>query len=422
MSSFYKFDKRLEELAREAEALSSAAFLRVSDTEEYNQQKVLAAFTKHNLAYSHFEGTTGYGYGDRGREVLDEIWAEVFEAEEALVRHNFVNGTHAILTALFAVLRPGDTMVSLTGAVYDTLTQGIEGENNGSLRDFGVEFIKCELLRGNSIDWDSATPLLKSAKVAYLQRSRGYSDRGVLTIDDIEAAVIKIREINPLAVIVVDNCYGEFTEMREPSAVGADLVIGSLIKNPGGGIADTGGYIAGKAQYIEQAAFRLTTPGLGKEVGCTLDQTKKMVRGLFEAPRVTAAALKTSIFTVALMKLLGFVTSPQINSKRSDIITAVNFESEARAISFCKGIQMGSPVDSHLSPEPWDMPGYDDKVIMSAGAFTMGASIELSADAPMREPYTVFVQGGLNYYSAKAGVLIAVSEMIRTGALVLEDR
>ncbi len=421
MSNYYNFDERLNELANEAEKLSADAFLRISDIEEYNQQRVLASFTKHRLAYSHFEGTTGYGYGDRGREVLDEIWADVFGAEDALVRHNFVNGTHAILTALFAVLRPGERMVSLTGAVYDTLTQAIEGKNNGSLCDFGVEFIKCELLYGNSIDWDSATPLLKTAKVAYLQRSRGYSDRGVLTIDDIKVAIEKIREINPDAIVVVDNCYGEFTEKREPCAVGADLVIGSLIKNPGGGIADTGGYIAGKAKYIEQAAYRLTTPGIGKEVGCTLDQTKKMVRGLFEAPRVTAAALKTSVFTVAIMKLMGFVTSPDINSKRSDIITAVNFESEARAISFCKGIQMGSPVDSHLSPEPWDMPGYDDKVIMSAGAFTMGASIELSADAPMREPYTVFVQGGLNYYSAKAGVLIAISEMIKSGSLKIGE-
>ncbi len=417
--NFFQIDPYLQKIAKQAEEKCAARFAQIDEIAEYNQLKVLSAFNRQGLSETHFVGSTGYGYGDRGREVLDAVFAEVMGCEDALVRHNFVSGTHALTTALFGVLRPGDVMVSITGSLYDTMEEviGIRGENTGSLKDFGVHYRQLNLLPDGTPDYEQIAEAVKGVKVAYVQRSRGYALRPSLRISEIEKLCKAVRAGNPDAIIMVDNCYGEFVEEREPTQAGADLIIGSLIKNAGGGIAQTGGYIAGRKDLVELCAYRLTSPGMGKEVGCTLGQTRNMFMGLFFAPDVVENAVKTAVFASAYFELLGFEVYPKFDEPRTDIIQAVTLGSEAGLVAFCQGVQKGSPVDAFVQPEPWAMPGYDSPVIMAAGAFTMGASIELSADGPIREPYAVWLQGGLTYHSGKMGILLAAQSMLESGAI-----
>lgn len=421
MTDFFHIDEKLLALANKAEELCAPSFAEVECIAAYNEAKVLKAFIDHKVSDTHFKGTTGYGYDDIGRDTLDAVFAQIVGTEDALVRYNFVSGTHALSVALFGVLRKGDVMVSVTGKPYDTLEEviGIRGEGNGSLRDFGIEYREVPLTEEGLVDLASLKKSLQGAKVAYLQRSRGYSLRPSLTMDVMKDVIQEIRAVNPEAIVMVDNCYGEFVDLVEPTQIGADIIIGSLIKNPGGGIAETGGYIAGRRDLIEQCSYRLTCVGMGKEVGCTLGQNRGMFLGLFLAPHTVANALKTSIFATCLFELLGYEVFPKYGEKRSDIIASLKLGNEENLIAFCQGIQSGSPVDAYLSPEPWDMPGYDSKVIMAAGAFTMGASIELSADAPLKEPYAVWMQGGLTYQTGKIGVLSATQRMLEKGLLNL---
>ncbi|MBC5786529.1 aminotransferase class I/II-fold pyridoxal phosphate-dependent enzyme [Clostridium facile] len=421
IENFFSIDGKLLKLAQQAEVEAQEAFAQIEENSAYNEAKVLKAFIDNRVSESHFAGSTGYGYGDRGREALDAVFAQALGAEDALVRHNFVSGTHALTTALFGVLRAGDTMVSITGKPYDTMEEviGIRGEGNGSLKDFGVSYRQVDLLENGEPDYDRIPEVVKGAKVVYLQRSRGYSLRPSFTIEVIGKMIAAARSTNPDAIVVVDNCYGEFVEKKEPLAVGADLIIGSLIKNPGGGIAETGGYIAGRKDLVELCSYRLTCPGMGKEVGCTLGQSRSMFMGLFFAPSVVANALKTSCFALKLFELLGFEVYPKCGDPRTDIIAAIQLGTPEGLVAFCQGIQKGSPVDAFVAPEPWDMPGYDSEVIMAAGAFTLGASIELSADAPLKEPYAVWLQGGLTYASGKTGILLAAQSMLEKGLLKL---
>lgn len=411
----YNFDSKLREFAEQAEANCAEAFKKIDETAEYCGAKVLKAFSDNRVSEPCFYGSTGYGYGDIGRETIDKVFAQVLGAEDALVRSNFVSGTHALSVALFGILRTGDKMISITGKPYDTLEEviGLAGEKgNGSLMDFGIEYGQVDLLDGGIPDYEKITEAVKGAKVAYIQRSRGYSLRPAFTVDNIEKMIKAVKKGNPDAVIMVDNCYGEFVEEREPTDVGADIIIGSLIKNAGGGISRTGGYIAGRADLVELCSYRLTCVGMGKEVGCTLGMNREILLGLFFAPDVVAAAIRTSAFASELFTLMGYKCSPRKDDKRGDIITAVELGDEAHLTAFCRGIQKGAPVDSFVTPEPWDMPGYTSQVIMAAGAFTMGASIELSADAPIREPFAVWMQGGITYTSGKLGVMLAAQEML----------
>ena len=417
IKQIYGFDDKLLDFANQAEERCKESFSRIDSIAEYCGAKVLKAFADNHVSESCFYGSTGYGYGDVGREVIDKVFAQVLGTEDALVRFNFVSGTHALSTALFGVLRTGDKIVSITGKPYDTLEEviGIAGKKgNGSLMDYGVEYGQVDLLPDGSPDYKEISIAVKGARVAYIQRSRGYSLRPAFTINDIEKMVKAIKSGAPDAIIMVDNCYGEFVETCEPSAVGVDIIIGSLIKNAGGGIARTGGYIAGRADLVELCSYRLTCVGMGKEVGCTLGMNREILLGLFMAPDVVAAALKTSAFASELFTMLGYECSPRKNDARGDIITAIKLGSADKLCAFCRGIQSGAPVDAFLTPEPWDMPGYTDKVIMAAGAFTMGASIELSADAPLREPYAVWMQGGITYTTGKLGVLLAAQELIKS--------
>ncbi len=416
INELYGFSPRLAELAQQAEENCREAFARIDAVAEYNGAKVLKAFSDNKVSEPCFYGSTGYGYGDMGREVIDKVFAQALGTEDALVRFNFVSGTHALSVALFGVLRTGDKMVSITGKPYDTLEEviGISGEKgNGSLMDYGVEYAQVDLNEDGSPKLDEITVAVKGAKIAYIQRSRGYSLRGAFTVSDIEKMINAAKKGNPDIMIMVDNCYGEFVEEREPSAVGADIMIGSLIKNAGGGIARTGGYIAGRANLVELCSYRLTCVGMGKEVGCTLGMNREMLLGLFFAPDVVASAIKTSAFASELFTMLGYECSPRKDDPRGDIITAVKLGDEEHLTAFCRGIQKGAPVDSFVTPEAWDMPGYSSKVIMAAGAFTNGASIELSADAPIREPFAVWMQGGITYTSGKLGVMLAAQEMLK---------
>jgi cystathionine beta-lyase family protein involved in aluminum resistance len=421
---FFKLNENLIKAAAEATKLCRSVFLEIDKITEYNSLKVLSAFIDNGVSETHFYGSTGYGYGDRGREVLDAVFAQIFCAEDALVRHNFLSGTHALTTALFGVLRPNDILLACTGKPYDTLEEviGIRGDGMGSLKDFGVQYKQVELLQDGNFDIEGIIKALKdyNIKALYIQRSRGYSLRPSLTIEKIEKLCMAVKAISPHTCIMVDNCYGELVETKEPLEVGADLIIGSLIKNPGGGMADTGGYIAGKKKYVELAAYRLTSPGMGKEVGCTLNQSKGMFKGLFFAPHVTAQALKTAVFTAALFELLGFEVTPNYHEQRTDIIQTIKLGSSEALVAFCQGMQKGAPVDSFVAPEAWDMPGYDSKVIMAAGTFTMGASIELSADAPLKPPFAAWMQGGLTYETGKMGVLLAAQSMLEKGFVEFE--
>lgn len=413
----FKFSEKINSAAETAIDLVKPQFAELDRLCEYNGQRVLKAFIDNRVSDIHLKGTTGYGYDDEGRDKLDKVFAQVLGAEDALVRHNFVNGTHALTTALFGVLRPKDTLLSVTGMPYDTMQEVILGENCGSLKDFGVNFAMIPLLDNGMPNYEEITRRAPEARLAYIQRSRGYSLRPSFDIATISEIIRAIRNGNNDCVIMVDNCYGELVEDREPTAVGADLIVGSLIKNLGGGIAETGGYIAGRSELIEQCSYRLTCPGAGREVGCSLNQMRGMYMGLFHAPEAVCAALKTSVFAAAFFGQLGFEAFPKYNEKRTDIIAALKLGDPEKLIAFCEGIQSGSPIDSFVSPEPWDMPGYDSKVIMAAGAFTMGASIELSADAPLREPYAVWLQGGLTFTTGKTGIMLAAQKMAEKGLL-----
>lgn len=422
MQGYFEIDDKIRELAEQAENACEEQFSEIERTAKINSEKVLYSFIKNRVSEACLKGTNGYGYGDIGRDTADRVFADALGAEDALVRHNFVNGTHALSTALFGVLRPGDTLLCVTGKPYDTLEEviGISGESGkGSLKDFGIDYDQVDLLDDGIPDYDSIKRKSKNAKVVYIQRSRGYSLRPSLDIKTIERIINSAKEGNPDTVVMVDNCYGEFAEDREPADVGADLMIGSLIKNPGGGIAQTGGYIAGKADLVEMCADRLTCVGMGKEVGCSLNMTREMLLGFFLAPQTVCEALKTSVFACRFFELLGFETLPKSHEKRTDIIASVLLKNEENLTAFCQGIQKGSPVDSFAVPEAWDMPGYDSKVIMAAGAFTMGASIELSADAPIREPFAAWLQGGITYPTGRLGVMLAAEEMRKKGYLNL---
>lgn len=419
MTPFFSIDKKIEDASSMAIRRCKEQFSRTEEITEYNQLKVQSAFIEFGVSESHFSASTGYGYGDRGREILDKVWAKVFCAEDALVRHNFTCGTHTLTVALFGVLRPGDKMLSVTGTPYDTIHNviGIKGSGMGSLIDFGVIYDEIQL-KNECLDYEAIEKAVDSSvSMVYLQRSRGYTLRHSLSISEIEKVVKIIKKKNPNTIVMVDNCYGEFVEKREPCEAGADLIAGSLIKNAGGGIATTGGYIAGRKDLVEKCSYRLTTPGLGKEIGSTHGLNRELFMGLFYAPHTVGEAVKSATFIAALFDLFGYETIPKYDEERHDIVQSLGLENPESLIAFCQGIQSGSPVDSFVSPEPWDMPGYDNKVIMAAGAFTLGSSIELSADAPIRPPYFAWIQGGLNFHSAKICAKLAAQRMLEKGLL-----
>lgn len=405
----------VRDLAAKCEIRLAPRFAEIDEVSMKCTERVMEAFQEFKVSDSCFAGTTGYGYDDLGRETLDKVWARVFGAESALVRIGFVNGTHAIASAIFAALKPGDTLMSTMGAPYDTLRTaiGISGDAFGSLRFYGVDYHQVNTLDGapDMASIRRAAEGLQPA-AALIQRSRGYDARRALTVDEIGEIVRTIKSVSPDTACIVDNCYGEFTDVIEPTMVGADLIAGSLIKNPGGGLAPTGGYIAGREDLVSNAANRLTVPGIGGECGSTLGNNRALFQGLFMAPHTTAQALKTVALCAAMLEELGFKTEPGAMEKRSDIIQTITLETPENLKRFCKGIQSGSPVDSYVTPEPWAMPGYEDEVIMAAGAFIQGSSIELSCDGPMREPYFAFLQGGLTYESGKLGIMNAIAEML----------
>lgn len=404
------------EMAERAQAKLGARFAEIDNVAEKNTLRVMAAFQDNRVSEGCFAGTTGYGYDDIGRDVLDKIYAQIFGAEAALVRINFVNGTHALTAAMFALVKPGDTILAATGAPYDTLRTaiGISGDSFGSLKFYGVNYAQVELAPSGEPDYDAIAKACKDKSVTavMVQRSRGYGERKALSVEEIGRICSTVKAVNPSINVMVDNCYGEFTDVIEPTHVGADIIAGSLIKNPGGGLAPTGGYIAGKKELVDRAAMRLTTPGIGGECGSTLGNNRLLFQGLFMAPHIVAQALKTACFCAAMMDELGLESSPAYDEPRSDIIQMIKLGSPENMQRFCIGIQAGAPVDSYVTPEPWAMPGYDCPVIMAAGAFIQGSSIELSADGPIREPYMVYMQGGLTYESGKLGIMMAVSAML----------
>jgi cystathionine beta-lyase family protein involved in aluminum resistance len=405
-------------LFKKAENDIKTMFDYVDEIVEYNQYKVLFNMQKNKLSDIHFNGTTGYGYDDIGRDTIEKIFAGIFGAEDALVRSQIVSGTHAIALCLFSNLRPGDELIFACGEPYDTLKE-IIGDNvksEGSLMDYGISYKKISLQGNGKIDMEALLSSITNAtKMVMIQRSKGYDYRQSLFINDINEAITNIKNRNKNIIVFVDNCYGEFTEFNEPTEVGADLIAGSLIKNAGGGIAPTGGYVIGKRELVEKAAYKLYAPGIGKRVGPTLGVNRLILQGLFLAPDIVGNALKGSILISRVMELLGYDVLPKYNNKRTDIVQAVKFNDENELITFIQGIQEGSPVDSFVAPEPWDMPGYEDKVIMAAGGFIQGSSIELSADAPIRKPYIAYIQGGLSYSQIKLSIMIAVNNMIKKG-------
>ncbi len=406
---------RVYELAKQAEEEIKPQFELIDCIAMSNTRKVMTAFQDNKVSDSCFAGTSGYGYDDLGREVLDKVYAQVFCTEAALVRIGFVNGTHALSAALFAMLKPGDTLLSVTGLPYDTLRNaiGIEGDCHGSLKFYGINYKQVDLKDGEP-DFESIKAALsdKTITAVLIQRSRGYENRKAFSAEEIGEICKTVKSVAPNVNVMVDNCYGEFTGEHEPTEYGVDLMAGSLIKNPGGGLAPTGGYIVGRKELVENAAMRLTTPGIGGECGATLGNNRLLFQGLFVAPHVVAQAIKTMVFCSAMMSKLGFESSPAPDEQRNDIIQMVTLGSAENMKKFCRGIQGGAPVDSYVSPEPWQMPGYNVPVIMAAGAFVQGSSIELSADGPMREPYMLYVQGGITYESGKLGIMMAVNEML----------
>ena len=413
------FSKKIQDLALEAERALAAQFWHVDEVAFLNTQKVMDAFRTHRVSDSCFQSTSGYGYDDRGREVLEEVWADVMGAEAAIVRQTIISGTHALSIGLFGILRPGDVMYSVAGKPYDTLEEviGLSGTpGNGSLRDFGVDYEQTDLNPDGTFNFaeieDKLCVLGARAKMVFVQRSKGYLNRKTLSVDEIGELVKFVKNISPETYVVVDNCYGEFVETKEPCAVGADLVIGSLIKNPGGGMAETGGYLAGTRRAVELASYRMTSVGIGAEAGATLGQNKSMFKGLFYAPHTVAQALKTAHLAAYMFEKLGYVVEPRWDEERHDIIQSVIMGTAEGLCAFCRGIQAGSPVDAFVTPEPWAMPGYGDQVIMAAGTFVQGSSIELSADGPLRAPYTAFFQGGLTYESGRIGIMSAAQSVL----------
>ena len=404
-------------MAEAAEARCKNRFQEIDRVAFQNTERVLDAFRRHRVSETCLGTTTGYGYDDAGRETLDRIYADLLGTESALVRIGFVNGTHALTAALFALAKPGEHLLSATGLPYDTLQEalGIRGEAFGSLRYYGIGYEQVELAPDGAPDYAAIAEAAARPGTAgvLIQRSRGYADRRALGVEEIAEIVRVVRNVNPDCSIMVDNCYGEFTEALEPGHVGADLMAGSLIKNPGGGIAPAGGYVAGREALVQRAASRLTTPGIGGECGATLGVNRQLFQGLFLAPHTVAQALKTAVFCAAMMEALGIPSAPGVDDPRPDIIQTVRLGSAERMKRFCRGIQKGAPVDAFVTPEPWAMPGYEDPVIMAAGAFIQGSSIELSADGPIREPYNVYLQGGLTYESGRLGVLMAVEELLK---------
>ncbi len=410
-----QISQKARALAQQAEEDLKEQFITVDTIAQANAEKVLDAFQTHRVAEGDFVGTTGYGYDDMGRDKLESIYAHIFRSEDALVRLQFVNGTHAITCALFGALKPGDDLLYAVGAPYDTIQSaiGIVGNAPGSLKAYGIGYRQVELTADEKPDLPAIAAAVADRKVkaVVIQRSRGYATRASLSVAEIGAICDAVHSVRHDVSILVDNCYGEFVELLEPTEVGADLVMGSLIKNPGGGLAPMGGYLAGRHDLIEGAAMRLTVPGIGKECGASLGNSRSLYQGLFLAPHVTAQAVKTALFAARMMELLGYRTDPLSTQTRHDIIQMIHFGAPEPLKKFCKGIQLGAPVDSYVTPEPWDMPGYDTPVIMAAGAFIQGSSIELSCDAPMREPYTAYLQGGLTYESGKLGILLAVESL-----------
>ncbi len=404
----------MKELAKQVEQEIKPIFEEIDKICEINSQKVLEAFQKCDLQEAHLNSSTGYGIDEPGRNKIEEIYSHVFKAEDALVRTQMISGTHALAVTLFALLRPGDTMVSLTGAPYDTLQTviGNSGNSKSSLKSFGIKYEQIELVN-NEFDINAIKERLskKDVKLVEIQRSRGYSTRKSLTIEKIEKAIKAIREVNKDVIIMVDNCYGEFVEDREPIEVGADIAVGSLMKNLGAGIANTGSYIVGKKDLIELCAERLTSPGVGKEIGPSLNQNPLLLKGLFFAPSVVSSAVKTMVFASRMLEKLGYNVEPMYNEKRADIVQTIHLGTEEKLVKFCQGIQMGSPIDSNVLPYPGDMGGYEDKVIMAAGTFTQGSTIELSCDGPLREPYIAYMQGGLTYQYGKLGIMKAIEFM-----------
>ncbi len=404
-------------LVQDAEKAVSAQFQKIDETAEFNQIKVLNTFSRHRVSEAHLGYSTGYGYDDLGRDTLEAIYADVFGTEAALVRHSIVSGTHALCSCLFGLLRPGDTMLSATGAPYDTLEEiiGKRGSGNGSLKEWGINYKEVALKPDGLIDLDALSTALtdKTVRLVELQRSKGYAWRPSYTLDDMKDAISLIKEKRPDVIVMVDNCYGEFVEKEEPTQIGADIIAGSLIKNPGGGLALTGGYLAGKKECVEQISYRLTSPGIGSEVGASLGMNRHMYQGFFMAPHIVAQSLKIAVLASKVFEVLGFEVSPKAEDKRGDIIQSIKFNNPDLLCAFCRGIQRGAPIDSFVTPEPWDMPGYDNQVIMAAGAFVSGSSIEISADGPIRPPYAAYMQGGLTYESGKLSVLCAAENVIR---------
>ena len=424
MTDFFEISDRVKELSEIATEKSQEAFKKIDAMAEYNQQKVLSAFIKHRVDETDFNTTTGYGYSDKGRDKLDLMVADIFGAESSFIRAGALAcGTHTLGICLYGVLRPGDTMVAVTGMPYDTIQPviGIDGKSKGegTLADFGIKYDQIDLTSDDQIDYDAIEEKCKdeSVRMIYIQRSRGYSLRHTISVAEIKKVCDIVHRVSKRAIVMVDNCYGEFTEKLEPTNVGADLMAGSLIKNPGGGIAPSGGYIAGRKDLVDLCGYRLTVPGLGTELGATLGQNRNVFMGLFHSPHVVGEAMKTAEFAATLYTELGFNVTPKPNEERHDIIEAICLNNEENLVAFCQGLQKGAPVDSYVTPEPWDMPGYDSKVIMSAGAFTSGSSIELSADAPLREPFAVWMQGGLNFHSGKIGIQLATEELFKRGLI-----
>lgn len=409
----YPFTEKILKIRDLALEKSREYFNEIDVIAEQNTLRVLECFRKHQVSDYHFRTTSGYAYNDAGREKLEAVWADLYGTEKALVRTQFVSGTHALATVLFGILRPGDELLSITGAPYDTMQSviGYAHESAGSLKDFGVTYSELPMLQ-QQVDWSNIRTAIKpTTKMVLIQRSRGYSMRSPLSVNDIKKICAEIKTVKPDCICFVDNCYGEFVETLEPTAVGADITAGSLIKNPGGGIAPTGGYIAGRADLVDLASYRLTAPGIGSEVGASLVDNRLLYQGLFMAPHITAQALKGAIFTAAFFSLLGYTTLPAIEEKRSDIIQAIELKTPEKMIAFCQGLQKYSPVDAHVRPIPSHMPGYSDAVIMAAGTFVQGASIELSADGPLRSPYAVYLQGGLTFEHSVIGVMGAAQEI-----------
>ena len=405
--------KDIIELSKKVEKEIKPQFEQIEENCERNSLKVLKAFQDNKISEVHFGSTTGYGYDDIGRDTIEKVFAQVLGAEDALVRSQFISGTHALTVALFAFLRPGDTMLSINGKPYDTLDEVIGiVENKSSLKSYGINFEKIELI-DNDFNYEEIQKTLKNKKIKLIeiQRSKGYANRKSISTEKVEKVIKAIREVDKDVIIMVDNCYCEFVGEKEPTEVGADVIVGSLIKNLGGGLAPNGAYIAGKKELVNLAAERLTAPGEGREVGPTLGINKSILQGLFFAPSVVASSLKTAVFASKMLEELGYKTEPRFNESRADIVQTIEFGNAQDLVKYCQGIQMGSPVDSNSVPEPWDMPGYTDKVIMAAGCFTQGSSIELSCDGPIREPYLAFQQGALTYEYGKLGVLKAISYM-----------